>query len=176
MRKVVYYVACSVDGYIAHVDGTWDGFLTEGDHIADYLNSFDQFDVVLMGRKTYEIGVNMGKTDPYPTMESYVFSRSMKESPDERVTLVADNVGELVSQLKQQDGKSIYLCGGASLASALMAENLIDEIVLKVNPFFMGKGIPLFEGVIRQTPLELTKSTVYDNGCIWLYYRVHHDS
>jgi len=172
MRKVKYYVACSVDGFIAHEDGTWDGFLMDGEPVTDYLASFKRFDAVLMGRHTYEVGVRAGTTNPYPTMESYVFSRTMQERPDERVTLVSDNAGAVVRQLKQEDGQDIYLCGGASLATALLEEGLIDEIILKVNPFLMGAGIPLFAGVIRQTALALIKSTVYENGCVWLYYRV----
>ena len=85
MRKLKYYMACSVDGFIAHEDGSFDGFLTEGEAIADYFESLDQFGAVLMGRKTYEVGLKEGKTDPYPHLESYLFSRSMRESPDERV-------------------------------------------------------------------------------------------
>jgi dihydrofolate reductase len=43
-------------------------------------------------------------------------------------------------------GKDIYLCGGADLATTLFAENLIDEIILKLNPLLFGSGIPLFSG------------------------------
>ena len=172
MRKLKYYVACSVDGFIAHKDGSWDGFLFEGEPVTDYLESLKKFDVVLMGRKTYEIGLKEGKTDPYPTMKSYVFSRTMKESPDERVQLVSENVGALVRSLKNETGQDIYLCGGANLATTLFAENLIDEIILKVNPFLMGSGIALFSGVIKQTDLELTDSKIYQNGVVVLHYRL----
>lgn len=172
MRKLSYYVACSVDGFIAHEDGTWDGFLPDGEAVADYFASLERFDAVLMGRRTYEVGLREGKTDPYPRMESLVFSRTMKASPDERVELVSDGAGERVRRLKEEEGGDIYLCGGAELARALFDEELIDEIVLKVNPFLMGSGIPLFSGVVRQTALELVKSTVYDNGVVVLRYRV----
>lgn len=172
MRKLTYYVACSVDGFIAHEDGAWDGFLMDGEPVTDYLASLEQFDAVLMGRKTYEVGLREGKTDPYPDMESYVVSRTMKESPDERVTLVSEDAGGVVRRLKKEAGKGIYLCGGAELASTLFAEGLIDEMILKVNPFLMGAGIPLFSGSVRQTALELVKSTAYGNGCVWLFYRI----
>lgn len=116
MCKLKYYVACSVDGFIAHEDGSWGGFLFEGEHVTDYIESFKQFDTVLMGRKTYEMGLNAGKTNPYPNMKSYVFSRTMKESPDPEVKVVAENVVDLVRSLKQGKGKDIYLCGGAKLS------------------------------------------------------------
>jgi len=172
MRKLKYYVACSIDGFIAHEDGTWDGFLFEGEHVSDYLESLNSFDVVLMGRKTYEVGLMEGKTDPYPTMKSYVFSRTMKESPDQRVQLVSENVAALVTSLKEERGQDIYLCGGADLATTLLSENLIDEIILKVNPFLMGSGIPLFARVIKQTELELTDNKIYENGVVVLHYQV----
>ncbi|MEL7246690.1 MAG: dihydrofolate reductase family protein, partial [Cyanobacteria bacterium J06573_2] len=134
MRKLKYYVACSVDGFIAREDGSFNDFVMEGEVVNDYIESFKLFDIVLMGRKTYEIGLSEGKTNPYPMMKSYVFSRSMKASPDENVELVSDNGIELVRSLKNESGKDIYLCGGANLATTLFSENLIDEIVLKINP------------------------------------------
>ena len=172
MRKLKYYVACSVDGFIGHEDGSISGFIPEGEHVTDYLESFKWFDVVLMGRKTYEFGFQFGVTNPYPSMKQYVFSRTMKESPDKNVELVSENIIELVKQLKNETGKDIYLCGGADLATTLFAENLIDEIILKLNPFLMGSGIPLFSGTIKQTELELTHSKIYENGVLLLHYRV----
>jgi dihydrofolate reductase len=172
MRTLKYYVACSIDGFIAHEDGSFDGFAPDGEPVTDYLQSLKTYGAVLMGRKTYEVGLNMDVTDPYPHLESYVFSRTMTKSPNESVHLVSDNMEARVRDLKATEGGAIYLCGGATLAGTLFAEGLIDEIILKVNPFVMGKGIPLFTGSIKQTQLELKKSTVYENGCVWLYYRV----
>lgn len=173
MRKLKYYVAVSVDNYIAHEDGSWGGFLAEGNHVTDYLESLQTwFDVVLMGRKTYEAGLNLGVTNPYPHLKQYVCSRTMKQSPDENVELISENIVELVSQLKNEIGKDIYLCGGADLATMLFAENLIDEIILKLNPVLLGSGIPLFNGVIKQTSLELIESKIYKNGVLLLHYWV----
>ena len=172
MRTVTYYVASSVDGFIAHEDGSFDGFLPAGDHVPDYLKSLAEFDCVLMGRKTYEVGLKAGKTDPYPDMESYLFSRTVTRSLDERVHLVSEDAVTWVNKLKQANGGKIYLCGGATLAAALFDNGLIDEIVLKVNPFLMGAGIPLFADVVKQTALELLKTTVYLNGVVVVRYQV----
>ncbi|KST63411.1 dihydrofolate reductase family protein [Mastigocoleus testarum] len=174
MRKLKYYVACSIDGFIAREDGSFDCFPFDNEVVADYLESLKSFDVVLMGRKTYEVGLKEGKTDPYPNMKSYVFSRTMRKSPDERVQLISDNVPNLVRNLKNETGKDIYLCGGADLAATLFAENLIDEVILKLNPFLMGSGIPLFGRAIEQTTLELTNSKIYRSGIILLNYQVMH--
>ena len=190
MRELTYYVACSVDGFIAHTDGSHDGFSQDSDYFADIFATFPEtvpshlrdvmgvhgenrwFDTVLMGRKTYEIGLNEGVTSPYSHMKQYLFSRSLKESPDQNVELVSDNIIELVNRLKQESGKGIWLCGGANLATTLFTNRLIDHLILKLNPFLMGAGIPLFADVIQQTALELTDKKVYDNGVLLLYYKV----
>ncbi len=172
MRKLKYYVACSVDGFIARKDGSFNDFQMQGEVVNDYIESFKQFDIVLMGRKTYEIGLKEGKTNPYPMMKSYVFSRSMKESPNEQVEIVSENAGAFVRSLKNQTGKDIFLCGGMNLATMLFVEKLIDEIILKVNPLVMGSGIPLFDEIIKPTFLSLTKSKIYDDGVVLLHYQV----
>ncbi|MCV3214890.1 hypothetical protein OGM63_15435 [Plectonema radiosum NIES-515] len=68
MRKLKYYVACTVDGFIAQEDGSFDGFLAEGEHVTDYLKPFKWFDVVLMRCKIYEVGLKEGVTNAYPTI------------------------------------------------------------------------------------------------------------
>lgn len=190
MRELKYFVACTVDGFIAAEDGSTDAFVVDGDYFADLFESFPEtcpghlrealgvrgenrrFDVVLMGRRTYEVGLKVGVTDPYPTLKQYVFSSTLTESPDENVTLVSENAVDLVKELKSETGKDIWLCGGADLATTLLAEGLIDEIILKSNPILLGSGIPLFSGVIEQTALELTDSKVFENGVLLLAYRV----
>ena len=190
MRELTYYVACSVDGFIAHTNGSHDGFSQDSEYLTDIFTSFPEtvpshlrdvmgihtenkwFDVVLMGRKTYEIGFNEGVTNPYPQLKQYLFSRSMKESPDKNVELVSENAIELVTSLKSEAGKGIWLCGGANLATTLFTNHLIERLILKVNPFLMGSGIPLFSRVISQTALELTNRKVYENGVLLLDYKV----
>ncbi|MEM7591036.1 MAG: dihydrofolate reductase family protein [Cyanobacteria bacterium P01_A01_bin.83] len=190
MKELIYYVACSVDGFIADSDGSHDGFCQDSEyfanlfaifpetvpsHLRDVMGTNDEnqwFDVVLMGRKTYEVGLKDGITSPYSHLKQYVFSRTMSASPDDNVSLVSENAVELVTNLKQEPGKNIWLCGGANLATTLFINNLIDRLILKVNPFLMGSGIPLFSGVIQQSILELTNSQIYDNGVLLLYYKV----
>lgn len=173
MRELKYHVAATVDGFIAREDGSADGFLYEGEHANDYLQSLkNDYDVALMGRGTYEFGVRLGVTDPYPWMEQYVFSRTMEGSPDPNVELVSENAADFVRELKEERGKDVYLCGGADLAATLLAESLIDEVVLKLNPVAFGSGVPLFSGAIGQIGLELADSKVYENGVVLLRYRV----
>src|SRR5262245_55114494 len=172
MRKLKYHVAITADGFIARKDGSFDCFPTDGEHVTDYLESLKSYGAVLMGRKTYEVGLKMGITDPYPFLKSYVFSRSMKASPSERVELMNGNLAEAVRKLKDEPGKDIYLCGGSELATQLFAEGLIDEVILKVNPLLLGSGIPITLAIRRDVNLELIDTKVYDNGVVLLSYRV----
>lgn len=191
MRILTYYVACSVDGFIAHADGSHDGFSQDSEYFSDLFTSFPEtvpshlrdvmdihaenkwFDTVLMGRKTYEIGLKDGVTSPYSHMKQYLFSHSMQQSPDESVELISENAIEFVKALKSSSGMGIWLCGGGSLAADLFMNHLIDQLILKVNPFLMGSGIPLFSKAIQQTALELTSRKIYSNGVLLLHYKVH---
>lgn len=190
MRPLIYFVAVTTDGFIAHPDGTFDGFVMEGDHMAAINQRFPEtipthwqqalgiqpqnkvFDTVLMGRNTYEVGVKEGITNPYGTLEQYVFSRTLTASPDPNVTLVRDDVAGTGRRLKQRSGKAIWLCGGADLAGQLLAERLIDELVLKVHPVLFGTGIPLFGDFGGQANLALTQSQRYNSGVMLNEYRV----
>jgi dihydrofolate reductase len=192
MRKLIYYVACTVDRFIAREDGSYDFFLTEGQHFVDLIAAFPEtfpahgweplgipagtenqcFDTVLMGRRTYEVGIPFGITNPYPHMKQYLFSRTLGRSPDEHVELVSGDAVSAVQRLKSEAGKDIWLCGGGDLATQLFAE--IDEMILKVNPVLLGSGIPLFSGRVRETKVDLVSSKIYDNGFTLLRYRLKH--
>ena len=189
MRPLIYYIATTLDGYIAHPDGSFDGFSWDEEFIAGLFASFPEtlpvhirgeaarednkwFDTVLMGRKTYELGVQAGVTSPYPTLDQFVISRSMKESLDPAVTLVKDGVEHLVRELKEDEGKAIWLCGGGELAGTLMRAGLIDQLIIKLNPVVFGDGIPLFTGKVDMTQFKLTDSQVFGSGQVILYYEV----
>ena len=187
-RRLVYYVACTVDGFIARKDGSFDWFLQEGDHLRDLIADFPEtipghlraqvgvsagnrcFDAVLMGRRTYDVGRDIGVTSPYPHLEQYLFSRTLAASPDPAVQLVSGDPDAVVRELKQKRGKDIWLCGGAELASALGGE--IDDLILKSNPILLGDGIPLFARAMAPRSLRLLHYKHYDNGFIRLHYRV----
>jgi len=189
MRELKHYVACTVDGFIARAAGSFDFFLSEGEHLSGLFAEFPEtapahlrnalgvqgpnrcFDAALMGRRTYEVGLHVGVTNPYLHLKEYVFSRILKQSFDASVTLISGDPAGFVHKLKHEPGQDIWLCGG-ELAAALLPE--IDELILKVNPVLLGSGIPLFAGRVRQTDLKLVDSKVYRNGLVLLRYRLVH--
>lgn len=159
MRELVYYVAVSLDGYIAGPDGEFDAFLSEGDHMAAINERFGDtvptdiadalgvlrdggmFDTVLMGWNTYAVGLPFGVTSPYRHLRQIVFSRTRTAS-GESLEVTAHDPRRVVRQLKEQEGGAIWLCGGGALAATLSDQ--IDRLVLKRNPLLFGAGIPLF--------------------------------
>jgi len=174
MRKIIYHVAATVDGFIAREDDSFDCFPLKPDdeHITDYLASLASYGVVLMGRRTYEPALKVGVTDPYPHLETYVFSRSMKQSPNPKVKLISDDAVGVIRRLKEQEGKPIYLCGGGEFASMLFTEGLIDEVLLKLNPLLLGAGKPLSPRLRGPTNLQLLSTKAYSTGVLLLRYAV----
>ena len=185
-KKLIYYVASTVDGFIARKDGSFDWFLFEGEHFADLTAQFPEtfpshlrkllgigdeagcFDTVLMGRSTYELGLREGIANPYAPLRQIVVSKTMSESPDPGVELFGGDPVHLVQELKLGHGKDIWLCGGGKLAASLATE--IDELILKINPVVIGSGIPLFDGPGFKVPLALVSSKSYSNGFVLARY------
>jgi dihydrofolate reductase len=124
------------------------------------------------GHRSLPGGSLDGVTNPYPQMEQYLFSRTLKASPDANVELVTGDAVARVRELKARPGKGIWLCGGGELAAALFGE--IDEMVLKVNPVLLGAGIPLFARPVPTTAVELLDGKTYANGFQLLRYRLKH--
>jgi dihydrofolate reductase len=131
-----------------------------------------------MGRRTYEwgyrFGIQPGQPSPtYSHMMQYVFSQSMPEFQHEQLRVIRDDPAEFVRRLKAERGGSIYLCGGGQLAGYLCEHGLVDELILKLNPVVFGTGIPVFGDLQRGMALSLLDTKVYQNGVLFLRYRVH---
>ena len=124
-----------------------------------------------MGRKTYEAGVRMGTTS-YPGVENYVFSRTLRESPDTNVQIVREDVSDFVAGLKREPGKGICIMGGGELARPLFEAGLIDEFGMNIHPVLIGSGIPLLHPMSHQTEWELRENRTLKNGCVYLLYRI----
>lgn len=157
MRKLVYHVGTTLDSYIAHEDGSIDGFLkfAEGEHVTEYFESLKTYDTAVMGKRTYEFGYQYGNKpgEPaYPHMKNYIFSKTLKFDTelDDRVKIIAQNELEAIEQLKEADGTDIYLCGGGTFAGFLLDNELIDELIIKLYPIILGRGIKLLARVKKQ--------------------------
>ncbi|MDQ3750974.1 MAG: dihydrofolate reductase family protein [Acidobacteriota bacterium] len=183
MRKVVLGLGISLDGYIARKDGAVDWLSMDWDY--DWTAFFKTIDVVLMGRKSWDIALGMipksksksKPSNPYGGMETYIFSRSLQDSGVKDVGIVSGSLKEFIENLKARDGKNIWLSGGGELAKSFLDEDLVDEIYLGVTPLLLGSGRPLFPELIREVPLRFVSSNVCkhkkeDNAMLELVYEV----
>jgi dihydrofolate reductase len=170
MREIVYFVATSLDGYIARKDGGIDWLFTDGDY--GYKDFYDSVDLLLVGRKTFELALSFPDY-PYAGKRCVVFSRSWEklEMPDTNVELSKVEPAEAARRYKAEKGGRIWCVGGGRLASALLSAGLIDEVVLSVHPAALGDGIPLFERREAFTPFRLVKSEPFPSGLVQLTYR-----
>jgi len=169
-RKVILYIATSLDGYIAREDGgiDWlqgDGSDPQGD--LGYLKFYETIDTVIMGKTTYDQVLTFGEY-PYKGIKNYVFTSESRDNRDD-VIFINENVKELIDKLKRETGKSIWVIGGAGILDYFMKENLIDEYIISIIPTILGKGISLFKGNNPEINLQL-KHSKNINGIVEVHY------
>jgi len=167
MRKLVLYIATSLDGYIARPSGAFDWLFSDQDY--GYTEFFAGVDTVLMGRKTYDQALAFGEY-PYKGTRGVVFSRTPRE-PDANVTFISGDLASVVSWLKHGPGKDIWLVGGGQIVAECVRHDLIDDFRLFVHPLILGEGIPLFPPGLPERPLQFVRSQSFDSGLVEVSYR-----
>ena len=170
MHKVILYIAMSLDGFIARVNGDVDWLKGDGtDENADikYDEFFSNIDTVIMGRVTYEQILTFGDY-PYKGTKGYVYSRS-KTGSDDNVEFTSQDPSVLLSEIKNQIGKDIWLVGGSGVAKEFVNQGLVDEYHICITPIILGAGIPLFTPEIIEQKLKLVSSESI-NGFLLLQY------
>lgn len=170
MRRIRYQVACSLDGYIADSHGATDWIVDEPS--IDFGALFDQFDTLLMGRKTYE-GMAAKETDGFWGKKVLVFSRTLRQEDHTDVAIVSDGVEQLLKDLRSAPGKDIWLFGGGELLHTLLEIGCVDTVEPAIVPVLLGTGRPLVSGPAMQATLTLTGHRTYPSGIVWLEYRVN---
>ncbi|MFI6418766.1 dihydrofolate reductase family protein [Streptomyces sp. NPDC050842] len=185
MRKLTYYIACTIDGFIGDPEGDATSMFTFLD--APYLQFMGteypetiptqareslgidgdnkHFDTVIQGLGSYRLALDVGVTSPYSHLREFVATRSLAESPDPGVELIADDLVGRVRELKAEDGPlGIWLCGGSTIAGELIEE--IDELVIKTYPQVYGSGMPMFGAGFEPRDFVLGEVRTFDNGVL----------
>ncbi|MCP9971791.1 dihydrofolate reductase family protein [Actinomadura madurae] len=181
MRKLVYYVGVSIDGYIAGPADEVD-FYPVGDDMAAWINERypetvpthvrpqagledapnKRFDTLIMGLGTYRPALDIGVTSPYAHVRQYVASTSLEAIDDPGVELVREPLGTVRELKAEQGDKDIWLAGGGRLAAVLLPE--IDELIVKSYPVVAGAGIPAFAGEFRPALFTPERRESFGNG------------
>jgi len=170
MRKVIYSVAMSLDGYIAGPNGEFDWIPDEP--TIDWSAFMSRFDTVIMGHRTYMIIASQQQGAALPEMTTYVFSRTLQHFDNPQVTVVAKDAPDFVTELRLSAGKDIWLMGGGILFASLLDACLVDVVEIGLVPILLGGGIPMLAATAAQTRLGLTSQQIFPSGLALLSYDV----
>ena len=170
-RKVILYIATSLDGYIAKLDDdlSFLSIVEEAGQDYGYGDFIKSIDTVIVGRKTYDWVMTQVPEFPHKDKTSYVITRTPRSSMDKTHFYTGD-LKELVLKLKSEQGKNIFVDGGAEIVNELLKENLIDEFVISIIPILVGNGTKLFNDGRPELKLELMSTKQFNKGLTQLHY------
>ena len=185
MGKIVLFMHTSLDGFVAGPKGEMD-WINVGDEMFDYAGErTSKSDTALYGRVTYQMMESYWPTAAdsptatkhdiehstwYNQVTKVVVSKTMKGANLPRTKIISDKVTDEIAKLKKTTEREIVIFGSPSIGHLLMAENLIDDYWLFVNPVLLGKGIPMFKDINDRLTLKLVKSHVFSSGVVCLHY------
>jgi len=174
MRKIILYIATSLNGYIAKADGSVD-WLEDipNPYSEDYGYSSLQrsIDTTIQGNSTYKQIIGWGIEFPYKDTTNYVITSDSSLEDNEHVNFISDNHIDYIRELKSQEGKDIWLIGGGKVNSLLLNNGLIDEIHQFIMPIVIADGIELFDSA-NDIITEIIDTKKYKSGVIRYKYRV----
>ncbi len=163
MRKIILFIATSLDGFIAGPNGEIDWLFTDGDY--GFNKMYSSIDTTLLGRKTYDLTL---KLDPNVSRDktNYVFAHHPPQKHPPQFQFVAENAVGFTENLKRQKGKDIWLIGGGELNTTMLNASLIDTMIVSILPVVLGKGIPLFTDDAKRTDFKTVGMKTYKSGLV----------
>jgi dihydrofolate reductase len=171
-RKLILYIATSLDGYIAGENDNLDflNAVTKKGEDYGYSSFLEAVDTVITGRKTFDWVRRNVPEFYHKGKKNYVITRS-KRQPTENIIFYNGSLKELVNNLKQEKGKHIFCEGGAEIVNELLKDNLIDEFIISVIPVLLGSGIRLFEDKRPEQKLQLISVKSFETGLVQIHYK-----
>lgn len=174
MRKVIIYIAMSLDGYVADKNGDVDflgGDGTDPTNWGSFPAFFEGINDVIMGYKTYNQIITELAPDNYPYTGkiSYVLTHKDLQNTED-VIFTSNSIEKLLNELKtNQNEGDIWINGGASIVNQVLEHGLADEIIISIIPTILGGGIKLFDEIDQEIKLQLVSTLSY-NGITDLKY------
>jgi dihydrofolate reductase len=183
MRKLIYSMGVSLDGFIAGPGGEIDWSAPDEELHRFHNRETRELGAQLCGRRLYEVMVYWETAEENPSAAEHelefariwknlpkiVFSRTL-ETVEGNARLVRDGLAEEVAKLKEQPGKDLAV-GGAGLASAAVRLGLVDEFRLFVSPVVLGGGTPFFPALDERIKLELVETRTFGSRVVYMRYR-----
>jgi dihydrofolate reductase len=182
MRKLIYSMGVSLDGFIAGPDGEIDWTEPDAELHRFHNKRTLELGAHLCGRRLYETMVYWETADEKPSAPEHdEFARIWKDLPkivfsktldkvEGNSRLMREGVAEEVAQLKEQPGKDLAV-GGAGLASTLIELGLVDEYLRFVHPVVLGAGTPYFPALEERIGLELVETRTFGSRVVYMRHR-----
>lgn len=171
--KLILYISMSLDGYIAtkNDDISWLSIVEKEGEDYGYAKFTETIDTYIVGRKTYDTVLKLtgGIFPQAKKYKCYVITRKERQ-PENGVTFYNGKIEDLVSELKNKNGKNIYCDGGAEIVKLLVEQNLIDEYIVSIIPILLGEGKKLFLEGKKQTQLTTKSVKQFESGLVQLHY------
>lgn len=170
-RKVILYIASSLDGYIAkpNDDLSFLSLVQQTGEDYGYSSFIESVDTVIIGRKTYEWVLTQVAEFPHANLTSYVITRNARQDIG-KTHFYTGNLKGLVSKLKRETGKNIFIDGGAEIVNELLKDHLIDEFIISIIPVLLGSGTKLFKDGRPEQRLKVVSTKQFETGLIQLHY------
>jgi len=169
-RKVVLYIAMSLDGYIAKQDDSID-FLSKVETPGEdygYTEFNKTVDTIIWGRKTYDKLKSFGIEFPHKDKKVFVLSKS-NTGKEPYIQYVSD-IKSLIADLRNESGKDIYCDGGSETVKEMLRYSLIDKMIISIIPYLLGSGIRLFRDGLPEQNMKLINSQSFPSGLVQLCY------
>jgi len=173
MARILGYIACSLDGFIATDDDKLDWLfqyndMDLGEH--DYKLFLTRIRTLVMGRGTYDFLANDPAPWGYEDRRVIVVTSSPIDRPKGKLEVRSD-VDALIAELRALEDGDVWMLGGGQLQMAFLEKGALDEIEIYVIPELLGGGRPLFPSTGHRVSPTLISAQALDRGCVRLHYR-----
>ncbi len=169
-KKVILYIACSLDGFIAGKNHDLSWLFTDQSY------GFEEFEksfgAAVMGRKTYDFS-RQYSDPPFKGKKNFVLTSQRNLYPGSTNELIFCGYDDVIRYIKENNSdEGIFLVGGVKLIADFINDNLLEEIVVAFHPIILGEGIPLFHGIKKEVKLEYKGLEEFSTGLVKLKYTV----
>ena len=177
MRKIILDLAVTLDGFIEGPNGEIDWCIMDED--MNFEGFLSTIDTIFYGRVSYDLWGNFQPdavtSEAEKSLWSAVHSKrkfvfSSKQKEDNNATYISSDFANTVAEIKQQEGKDIWLYGGAKLIKAFISLDMIDVYRMSVHPLVLGAGKPLFENLEHRIRLKLVEVNRFKSGVVQVIY------
>lgn len=175
MRKIKLYIAISLNGKIAKTNGSVDWLESipqPADSDYGYSDFYNSIDTTIQGNNTYKQIVDWGIEFPYKGKKNYVLTSNVDLEDNDHVSFISKDHLNFIRDLKQQDGKDIWLIGGSKANTLLLDAKLIDVLYVFVMPIVLDDGINIFDTLLSDVALNLISSKTYSTGAVEMIYHI----